>query len=260
MGIYVDRTGETRYNNQGCLMRIIEYNNANDIVVEFQDDYKAAVHTLYKNFKLGNVKNPYYVSVCGVGMIGEKYPAKINGKHTKEYKAWQSMLSRCFDKKYKTKEPSYKDVTCCKEWLLYEKFYEWLHEQENFDKWLNNNGWAIDKDILIKDNEFYSSDTCCLVPQNINSLFTNRVNYRGNLPIGVSVNKNTGKYVAECCNPFINRKKHIGSYSTKENAFQAYKQYKEKIIKQVAEIEYSKENITKQCYEAMLNYKVEITD
>lgn len=260
MGICADRIGEERYNNQGCLMRIVEYNNANDIIVEFQDNYKAMVHTLYKNFKLGNVKNPYCASVYGVGMIGEKYPAKIDGRHTKEYKAWQSMLSRCFDKKYKTKEPSYQNVSCCDEWLLFENFYEWLHKQANFKKWLNNNGWAIDKDILIKDNEFYSPDTCCLVPKNINSLFTNRVNYRGSLPIGVSINKNTGKYVAECSNPFINKKEHLGSYLTKENAFQTYKKYKENIIKKVAKIEYSKGNITKQCYEAMLDYKVEITD
>ena len=35
---------------------------------------------------------------------------------------------------------------------------------------------------------------------------------------------------------------------------------KEDLIKQVAEIEYAKGNITKQCYNAMMNYEVEITD
>lgn len=35
---------------------------------------------------------------------------------------------------------------------------------------------------------------------------------------------------------------------------------KEDIIKRVAQIEYNKGNITKSCYDAMLNYEVEITD
>jgi uncharacterized membrane protein len=32
------------------------------------------------------------------------------------------------------------------------------------------------------------------------------------------------------------------------------------MIKQIAKEEYNKGNITKQCYEAMINYEVEITD
>ena len=36
--------------------------------------------------------------------------------------------------------------------------------------------------------------------------------------------------------------------------------HKENLIKQVAKEEYSKGNITKQCYEAMMKYEVEITD
>ena len=43
-------------------------------------------------------------------------------------------------------------------------------------------------------------------------------------------------------------------------AFLAYKKAKESYIKQVAKEEYDKGNITKTCYEAMINYEVEITD
>ena len=249
---------EERLNNQNCPMRIVGYIDANNIIVEFQDKYKARVHTGYGNFKKGNVKNPYYTSVYGVGMVGKKYPAKINGEHTKEYKAWSAMLNRCYGKSYE--HSTYQDVTCCEEWLLYDNFYEWLHSQLNFDKWFNEERWAIDKDILNKGNKIYSPKTCCLVPMNINSLFTNRSNRRGNLPIGVGINKKTNKYVAVCNSPFTNKGEHLGTYDTIEEAFRTYKQYKENIIKQVAQIEYDKNNIIKQCYEAMLNYKVEITD
>lgn len=34
------RLGQENYNNQNCLMKIVEYKNYDNIVVEFQDDYK----------------------------------------------------------------------------------------------------------------------------------------------------------------------------------------------------------------------------
>ena len=30
------RLGATNYNNQGCLMKVVEYDGYNDIIVEFQ--------------------------------------------------------------------------------------------------------------------------------------------------------------------------------------------------------------------------------
>lgn len=254
------RIGEEKLNNQNCLMKIVEYNSADDIIVEFQDKYKAKVHTQYKSFLNGSIKNPYKTSVCGVGIIGVKYPMSIDKKQTKEYIAWCNMLNRCYGDKTLKRYYTYKDVTCCDEWLYYENFYEWLHNQENFNKYENGDKWAVDKDILIKGNKVYSPETCCLVPHNINMLFVKNNKTRGNLPIGVHFDRKRNKYRAECRNPFINKVKKIGRYQTLEEAFQSYKKYKENIIKQVAEYEYSKSNITEQCYKAMMNYKVEIDD
>lgn len=254
----INRINEEKYNNQGCLMKIVIYNNTNDIIVEFQDKYRGRVHTNYQAFSRGGVKNPYYPTVYGAGMIGTKYKMKINGKDTKEYKTWIDMLKRCFNTKRKQEHPTYKNVTCCSEWLLYENFYDWLHNQENFKKWLDGDMWTIDKDILIKGNKIYSPETCCLVPQNVNKLFTKRDAKRGNLPIGVI--KNGNGFRAECMNPFTKKKEYSTTYSTIKQSFQKYKCIKEDIIQQVAQIEFLKGNITKRCYEAMMNYKVEITD
>lgn len=260
--IYECRLGEKRLNNQGSLMVIVVYNSPIDIIVEFQDEYKIRVHTNYKNFQTGAVRNPYHPSICGVGVVGNKYYTWISEekKRTREYSIWMAMIHRCFDNKVKEKHPTYKDATCCNEWLLYENFYEWLHSQENFDKWIDNKNWHLDKDVLVKGNKIYSPETCCLVPQNINSLFTKHDIARGNYPIGISYHKRDNKFMVQCNNPFTNKRTHIGGYKTLEEAFQSYKEYKENIIKQVAEIEYDKGNITKQCYEAMLNYVVEIDD
>lgn len=254
-----ERLGEERLNSQGDLMRIVKYNNSSDMIVEFQDEYKAKVHAAYGDFKKGIVKNPYHKEAYGFGMIGIKYSSKVNGKLTKEYNTWLSLLQRCYDEKYKNKHPTYKNVTCCDEWLLYENFYEWLHSQENFDKWLNGKRWAVDKDILVKGNKVYSPETCCLVPHIVNGLFAKSDAKRGNLPIGVSKFRNG--FQAQCKDPFAyNKRKHLGVYLTIEAAFYAYKQYKENVVRQVAHIEFDDGNITKQCYESMMNYEVEITD
>lgn len=234
-------------------MKIIEYNNINDIYVKFMDLYEGVVHGAYREFCNGKIKNPYYPNVLGVASIGTKYSSK-----TKEYKVWHAMICRCFDKKHKDKYPAYADVTCCNEWLLFENFYEWLHSQENFEKWICDSSPEIDKDILIKGNKIYMPEMCSLVPRIVNNVFINRARDRGDYPIGVT--RHGDKFRARCDNPILGMREHIGVYDTPENAFYAYKKYKENVIKEVANMEYNKGTITRKCYEAMLNYKVEITD
>lgn len=257
-----ERIGIEKLNKQGCLMKIVEYVSATDMVVEFQDEYKARVHTQWSNFIRKNVKNPYYPSVYNVAITGNKYPTWVSGKneHTKEYQIWMNMLIRCYDKKIKERYPTYQDVTCCEEWLFFENFYEWLHSQENFDRWYENDGWHLDKDILIKGNKIYSPNTCCLVPYNVNKLFLKNDADRGDLPVGVNRDTKGYGYIARCMNPFTGERDYLGYRTSVLSAFQLYKSYKEDLIKKVAKLEYSKGNITKQCYDAMMCYEVEITD
>lgn len=252
----IKRLGQEKYNNQGSLMKIIIYNNYQDIVVQFQDKYQTTINSSYDLFQKGSIKNPYSPSVFGVGIAGNKHISRINGEYTKEYRAWQNMLGRCFTKTYET----YDDVTCCEEWLLFDNFYEWLHSQENFEKWLNGEKWAIDKDILVKGNKIYSPNTCCLVPNSVNILFLTRKKSRGDLPIGVHYKEESKKYMAYCSSGKKGSHDYLGLHETKEGAFLAYKNHKESKIKQVAEEEFLKGNITKKIYDAMINYKVEITD
>ena len=259
-----ERLGLTKLNYQGCLMKIIEYINCDNIIIEFDDKYKAKIKSHWSMFKEGCIKNPYCPTVYNVGMIGMKYKARKDATHMhKEYKTWCHMLERCYDVNYAERQSTYKDVTCCEEWLLYENFYEWLHSQANFEQWLNGKNWALDKDILIKGNKIYSPETCCLVPQEINNLFTKNNVARGNLPIGVSYSKSRSMFIGKYI--YGKNKKHSKQteygYPTPEDAFYlGYKPSKEAYIKQVAQEEYDKGNITKRCYEAMMNYEVEITD
>lgn len=81
-------------------------------------------------------------------------------------------------------------------------------------------------------------------------MFVKRDNERGNCP------KNRNKFQAHLYKDHEHI--YLGIYTTTEEAFQVYKQTKESYIKEVAN-EY-KLLIQHELYEAMMNYKVEITD
>ena len=247
-------------NHQGYSMTIIKYINYANVSVEFDDEYKMQKHCDIKRFKKGNVDNPMHPTLYNVGIVGEEYPTMVNGTFTKEYKTWLNMIKRCYDKyqNNRNRSKSYEICEVCKEWLYYPNFYKWLHSQENFNLWLYNDNWNIDKDILKKRNKIYSSENCCLTPRYVNAIFIKGEGNRGDFPIGVKQDKKNGKYIAQCHD--LHKQVYLGEYNTPEEAFYVYKDFKENIIKSVAQKEFKNGNITKQCYYAMINYKVEITD
>ena len=265
----IDKTGETNISNEGCIMKIVEYNNNYDVIIEFQDEHKYRVHTQYSNFKNGHCKNPFYPSVFGHGYLGIDRNGSVpktkelkDGKwvQTWEYNKWQKMLQRCFDNKYKEKHPTYKDVTCCDRWLCFANFLEDLEILKQEYNWDDDIKLNLDKDILNKDNKIYSLENCVLVPDWINKLFIKCDASRGDCPVGVTYHKIAKKYQANC---HINGKQiSLGLYNTPEEAFNAYKQAKEQEIKRVANECVSKGFITKdsRLYKAMINYQVKIDD
>ena len=252
MGKKDGRLGEVGYNTNGERMTIIRYVNKNDIDIQF-DDGTIVEHRYYGNFLKGNVKNPFFPSVYGVGYfgIGEFKSCNENGKITKSYNTWKNIHERCYNPKFHKKFQTYENCTVCKEWNNYQTFAKW--DNENYYE-VGNEQMALDKDILNKRNKVYSPNNCIYVPYSINSLFVKRDNERGELPIGVSKHRDKFRAILNKYNKQI----HLGIYPTPEEAFQAYKQAKEQYIKEVAE-EY-KDKIPYRLYEAMMNYEVEIDD
>ena len=265
----IDRTGETNVSNEGCAMKIVEYNNNCDVIIEFQDEHKYRVHTSYQAFKKGKCKNPFYPSVFGHGYLGVDKNGSVpktkefkDGKtvNTWEYDRWQNMLQRCFDNKLKERNPTYKDVTCCKKWLCFTNFLEDLEILKQEHNWSEDIKLNLDKDILHKGNKLYSLENCVLVPDYINSLFIKRDAKRGEYPIGVCYHKQSKKYQARCN---INGKlKGLGYFITPLEAFNAYKIAKEQEIKRVANECILKGFISKdsRLYKAMISYQIEIDD
>ena len=251
-----ERLGEARTMNCGEIAIIVNYAKYNDITVQFKTTGEL-IKTTYQHFKNGFVKSHFTPSVYGVGYIGYEKTKDENGKTVKSYFVWENMLMRCYSDEYQKKEPTYKDCYVCEEWLNYSNFKNWFND--NYYE-IDGQRMALDKDILVKGNKAYSPNTCVFVPQNVNNLFRKRNKSRGKYPIGINFNKDANKFTAQC-SIFYNGKsklKGLGYYNTIEDAFEVYKKFKEANIKQIAD-EY-KDKIPDKLYEAMYNYKVEITD
>ena len=244
-----ERVGERNYNNFGSLMVIKKYINCDNIAVYFPEYSWLCHKTTYKEFKNGHIKCPYEPRYCGIGYLGEgPYLVMENYNKSKAFIVWSSMLNRCYSGKYKTYENCY----VCNEWLNYQNFAYWF--ERNYYE-IKEDIICLDKDVLVKGNTIYSPDTCIFVPQRINTLILKSGSIRGDLPIGVT--KSGSKFIARCHNG-LNEKIHLGTFNTPEEAFIAYKKFKELIIKQVAD-EF-KDVIPNKLYMALYNYNIEIDD
>ncbi len=244
----LSRLGETRVNNHGSKMWIINYTDSQNITVQFEDGY-IVPRVTYQQFCSGSIKSPNDVSVFGHGYIGvgEFKPYGIDSKVAFHYSIWSSMLQRCYSAAIKEKFKTYKDCTVCSEWLNYQTFSKWYTENY-YDV---GETLQIDKDILYPGNKHYSPETCVLVPKEVNVLFTKNDANRGDTPIGVSLHN--GKYVSRC-QIGTGKKESLGSFDEPQKAFEAYKSFKEIRIKQIAD-KY-KGIIPDKLYDAMYKYKV----
>ena len=114
----------------------------------------------------------------------------------------------------------------------------------------------MDKDLLSDGKKVYSKNTICFLPHEINAFLTNRKSLRGELPLGVSLHKQNGKYKSSLT--VDGKSKHIGLFVTPEEAFHAYKAVKEQHAKVLANK--WKDKIDPRAYEALMKWNVDITD
>ena len=166
-----NRLGEVRKNNKGTDMKIITYRKADDIDVQFLDEYGyIKEHTMYQLFKIGQIKNPYDKTIYNIGCIGvgnHKIWDNDIKRNSPVYDIWSAMIERCYINK--KKYPAYYGiVTICDEWLVFQNFAEWYDE----NKYECEGRLHVDKDILHPGNKVYSPENCILLPQRINELFS----------------------------------------------------------------------------------------
>lgn len=188
-------------------------------------------------------------------------PRESLGK-TVVYTAWDNMKRRCTSERLKEKYPTYINVTASDEFKNFTKFHDWWFKQLG----CNLPNVELDKDLLVKGNKIYSSNTCLLVPNFVNMFLIKRYADRGECLIGVykdGVYKNGDiRYKAQISEYDIATgktiQKHIGCYRNELDAFAAYKTEKEAMAKNYAA--YLKGKIDNRVIEAFLNFEVNISD
>lgn len=168
----------------------------------------------------------------------------INKKGDKKsYQLWYAMLERC--KRYN----AYKNVVVCEEWKTFSNFKKW-HDANYIE------GYALDKDLFSNGSKIYSPDTCCYLPVGLNTLLGLSKKQNNGLPLGVY--KSNTKSCRYRVHLMHNRKRiHVGSFSTEEEAFAAYKSKKEDLIKQEAKILYQNGMISERVYNKLMTFEVQ---
>jgi hypothetical protein len=239
----IDRIGETYITNEGYKVVIIE-NFGRDIwVIQFNDKNNTILENIrYIELNNGQIKNPNHLSVHGIGYIGQGiYKSSFDNTITKSYSIWQGIITRCYSEKFQEKYPTYIGCSVGDHWHNFQNFAAWFEENYNPEVM---QGWHLDKDILVRDNKVYSSETCCFVPREINNIFKNK--HTGRLPKGVT---QVGDKFQVMCHG-----EYKGLFNIEDEAFQTYKTTKEPWIKKIAD-EW-KPLIKSEVYRAMYNYEV----
>ena len=91
--------------------------------------------------------------VYGVGVNDFPTNTNIDGKDMWEYKSWWSMVRRCYDEKYKAKNPTYNECTVEDHFLSFTNFYNHITTLIGYD----NEDYELDKDLLVKGNTLNKS-------------------------------------------------------------------------------------------------------
>ena len=247
--IDIPKVGSIFENSKGCLAEVVSYENHKAVTVRFLDSFGYVAVFSTQKLKNGCFKNLYFPSVHGVGYLGlGDYKTSVNGVFTPEYRAWCAMLSRCYCSSYKEREPSYDGCTVHTDWLNFQVFSEWYCNQRFYGV-----GYQLDKDILVKGNKIYSQETCCLVPNAINSGVKGSTNTQNN-SFGISERVN-GKFQLKYSE--FGKVVHVGDFHCLFEARKKYLEMKELYIKKLAEI--YKESVDDSVYNVLSNWKIELT-
>jgi hypothetical protein len=237
-------------NNYGDV-EVTEYIDSHNITVKFLNT-GAIKNTTASALTTGILKDSEVHDTHKYGVMDIPKSVGRGGRCDPLYKKWNGMMQRCYNPKNKINNPAYEACTSSETFRHFSKFKSWYYSQIG----CKQEGWHLDKDILIKGNKVYSEDTCCIVPPEINVALANNKSVRGSFPQGVIYNSTKTRYRARIQRG--DKWESLGTYDTPEEAFYVYKQAKEAHIKSLAEK--WKDKIDHRVYEALMNWAIEITD
>lgn len=239
--------GQIFTNNVGDKYKVLSIDGWKNVEIEFIDT--GTKRTIQKTqIKHGNVKDYNKKILYGVGYMGSYCWKNTDRLYKTAYNRWSGMLSRCYNKDDRAFDTYGKEgIYVVDGWHNFSNYFNWF--KENY-----NEGFEVDKDILGGGKPYYSPETCCLVPKDLNLCMAyNRRKKDDNLPVGVRFHKRDKKYYTNVKGT-DRKNKSLGYYETPEEAFNVYKIEKEKVIKEYAEM--YKDQIKPEVYEALINWEV----
>ncbi|KTI34239.1 hypothetical protein [Enterobacter roggenkampii] len=130
------------------------------------------------------------------------------------YAAWINMLQRCYGESYRSARKQYLQVSLDPTWHKFSAFYAWWKPRYR-------TGWHLDKDLLIPGNQIYGPSTCVYIPKELNNFTVGRDCKRGDLPIGVSWDKQHSKYMSRA-NDSKGKYLFLGLYDDPMEAHEAW--------------------------------------
>jgi len=148
------------HNTKNGDIEIVEYHNRNRVKVRFvESGYETECKS--QTVREGRILDRGSNTVLGVATIGiGPYRNTINYKTTPAYKCWIGMIYRCYYKNCQSyRRYGGRGVSVCEEWLNFQNFAKWYHE----NKPKHDDDWEVDKDIKIDGNMVYSPNTCLFV-------------------------------------------------------------------------------------------------
>ena len=208
--------GEEHTTKEGYTIKVIDGGTKlNHCLVDFDS---RIMEIDYRCVKRGTVKNPYHPTMYGVGYLGiGKFKTAANRKILKPYSIWKDMLERVYSEKHRKANPTYANVTVCKEWHNYQIFAEWFYEKSNYQK-----GWELDKDLLSMGSKQYSPNTCVFISKALNTFLANLyITNKSGYP-GVCLYKGYTKYVARIPDVNTGKRINLGYFDTAKEASKAY--------------------------------------
>lgn len=218
--------GQVYFNYKQEPYTVVSYTDRKNVLIQFNDDIGCTKRVASWDIKRGRIKNPGERHVYGTGYLGTgTYTPTTHRLHSDK---WVRMLDRC----YSGKLESYEDCTVTPEWHNFQVFSHWLDTK--LQSWgCSSISPALDKDILcegLASGKVYSPETCCLVPQQLNSLFTSDLD---NSDVGVY--KRGSRYYSK-----INKREqgaiHLGSFDCIEEAKEVYWKAKTDFIMQTVDL------------------------
>ena len=174
----------------------------------------------------------------GIGYVG----AEID-KKSDSFIKWKNMIQRCYNNKVHELKPYYADKDVCIEWQNYQNFKIWFDVH-----YIPGTKVDLDKDLLCKESNMYSPETCAFMTHFLNTVFEDR---------GIERNiqqNDEGTYTVSM--NILNKKVNIGVFNSEEEARTGFVDGKIDYICELAEK--SKGKVPDYVYEGMLNYKIEI--